>query len=125
MERAPTFDIYLSGPTVGVLDFNRLAFQKASRLARACGLACFSPVELEGFGSAPWKATTLLCVRALTYSRELVQLEGWESCAGSRLDYEIAKGLGLSITGWTMTAKHLEKIIELSGMDRYGAHLVL
>lgn len=89
--------VYLSGPMSGRTNWNRDAFMDAQARVGKKDVLVFNPhfngVEM----SAPWKEHMRADIRNLMDCDILVQLPEWELSRGARLEWEVAKAIGLEI----------------------------
>jgi hypothetical protein len=104
--------VYIAGPMTGVKDWNFPAFFEAEKTLVSMGYEVINPahnngenleIALENAGSpdAP-KRDWLYYIRRdlpqLLYCDVICLLPNWELSKGANLEYQVAKGIGLSIT---------------------------
>lgn len=98
--------VYVSGPMTGLPDFNRAEFSRVARGLRAGGaLRVFDP-SFGADGSKPHEAHMLRDLHELTsnmdgrpYYDAIVQLDGWESSYGARVEAAVARACGIEAVG--------------------------
>lgn len=89
---------FLSGPMRGIKDHNYPRFQMVADYVRAQGSEVFSPHEAyEGDQSRPLADYYLWNLPSLLESTDVVFLPGWQNSSGARIEYLIAKDLGLNL----------------------------
>lgn len=88
----------------GLPEFNRPAMNRAARLLREAGFDVFNPAEL---GMDDWKAGMRQCVKALPDCDTLVQMTGWQSSRGAKVEHELAVMLGLEVTDFHILERHI------------------
>ena len=99
--------LYLSGPMTGIRDFNRPAFQEATKRLRALGHSVIDPTEMDlvpSVASAPevdhlWRMFLVRDVAMiLTCTLDaLVVLPGWWRSRGARLEVLAGRLVGLAV----------------------------
>lgn len=89
---------YIAGPMRGVEDHNYPRFQKVADYIRAQGSEVFSPHEAyEGDQGRPLADYYLWNLLSLIEATDVVFLPGWHNSSGARIEYLIAKDLGLQL----------------------------
>lgn len=113
------FTLYIAGPMTGLPHFNRVAFERASRVLRVSGFNVVSPVELDDAEGIDWEAEEAAARvdpeayrQSETHRRFLLRdliailenevdaiwvLDGWEHSKGAALEVHIARAVGLPI----------------------------
>lgn len=90
---------YIAGPMRGHEDHNYPRFQKVADYLRAqSGVEVFSPHEAyEGDQSRPLADYYLWNLPSLLEATNVAFLPGWQNSSGARIEYLIAKNLGLQL----------------------------
>lgn len=89
---------YIAGPMQGVDNHNYLRFQAAADYIRSMGTEVFSPHEAyEGDQTRPLADYYLWNLPSLLESTDVAFLPGWQNSSGARIEYLIAKDLGLNL----------------------------
>jgi hypothetical protein len=103
---------YISGPMRGVTDFNFPRFRKAAEYIRTYGNDVWSPHEAFG-GRQDHPLVDYLKedLPALLEATDVAFLPGWQNSEGSRVEFLIAKMLGLTM--------HLVFFAQKEGSDEY------
>ena len=90
--------IYLSGPMANIADLNFPAFDKARDICLACGYEVVSPADLERNRSPrSYKENLRDDFRHLLECDQILMLKGWQHSNGARVEFVIAKAIGLLI----------------------------
>ena len=90
--------IYIAGPMTGRAQFNYPAFHQAATLLRAAGHVVINPAENPAPSCGSWLGYTRMSVAQVAGVDCLVMLPGWPFSKGARIEYLIAKLLGLGVT---------------------------
>ena len=91
---------YISGKISGlpyreVLSF----FHKAENIVLDAGMAPVSPTKLCQYDDAKkWEDYMLIDIEALFKCQHIYMLNNWEDSRGARIEHNIAKEIGLTIT---------------------------
>ena len=85
--------IYISGPVTGTEDYQE-RFSAAEQIINANAV---NPVkETAGIpDGSPWETYMKACMKILADCDAIYMLEGWTGSRGARLEYLVAKELGL------------------------------
>lgn len=90
--------VYVSGPMTGIPDLNFPAFDKARDICLACGYEVVSPADLErARGLLPYEEALRDDFRHLLECDQILMLKGWQHSNGARVEFVIAKAIGLTI----------------------------
>ena len=80
-EKAPRYDIYLSGPMTGLPNHGFDAFNAAARKLRAQGYTVFNPAETDGGDAASSREYYMrIDIAAILASDLVLLLPGWDYC---------------------------------------------
>jgi len=109
---------YVSGPMRGLPDMNFPRFRAVTAFLRAKeGQAVWSPHEaLDGAQDATLNEYFAEDFPALLEAHSIVFLPGWQNSAGARIEYLIAKELGLKM--------HLAIFVQPTNSDEYVHDIV-
>jgi hypothetical protein len=102
--------VYLSGPMTGIANWNFPQFNKAAQELRARGDMVSNPAEYGADPALSWAACLKRDIKDLVDCDILYQLPGWEHSRGARLEYEIARGLGLEIRTYDPLPRFSEEV---------------
>lgn len=90
---------YISGPMTGLPDFNRQAFiNKGAELA-LLGHDVVNPIANGQPLDASWEDHMRADIRLLMDCNAIHMLPGWANSKGARLEWWIARELGMAIEG--------------------------
>jgi hypothetical protein len=89
--------VYLSGPITGLPDLNRLAFELAAIDLRHKGYRVINPHEacIGLPPSSTWLDYMRVDIKALVMCDAIYMLPGWWKSRGARIEWVIAKMLGI------------------------------
>lgn len=87
--------VYISGPMTGLVDLNFPAFNEAERLLREAGHEPINPAR-HGRGE-PWQFYMRMALLDLADTEGVALLDNWRHSRGARLEYKIARELGLEV----------------------------
>lgn len=90
--------IYIAGPMTGRAQFNYPAFHQAATLLRAAGHVVINPAENPAPSCGSWLGYMRMSVAQVASVDCLVMLPGWPLSKGARIEYLLAKLLGLGVT---------------------------
>ncbi|WP_219118869.1 DUF4406 domain-containing protein [Janthinobacterium sp. UMAB-56] len=90
--------IYIAGPMTGHPQFNYPAFHQAASLLRAAGHVVVNPAENPAPACGSWLGYMRMSVAQVASVDCLVMLPGWPLSKGARIEYLLAKLLGLGVT---------------------------
>ena len=90
--------IYIAGPMTGRPQFNYPAFHQAATLLRAAGHVVINPAENPAPVCGSWLGYMRMSVAQVASVDCLVMLPGWPFSKGARIEYLLAKLLGLGVT---------------------------
>lgn len=93
---APTLRIYISGSIALDPDY-RAHFARAEEKLRRQRLHVFNPAKNEADPDKTWTDCMKHDIRQLLTCSAIYLLKGWRKSKGARLEYRIAKALGLII----------------------------
>ena len=88
--------VYLSG-SITLDPFYKEHFEKAEKKVKVLGFDCYNPTSLHLGENAEWSAYMRLDIIQLCKCDIIVMLKGWEESKGARVEYYLAKELGLLI----------------------------
>jgi nucleoside 2-deoxyribosyltransferase len=90
----------LSGPMTGHPDFNYPAFNRAGEQLRRAGFHVENPAENRAPSPAPtWQDWMRLSLAQLLRCDAVVMLPGWWRSKGARIEWAVAKLLGIPVFG--------------------------
>lgn len=89
--------IYIAGPMTGHPQFNYPAFHQAASLLRAAGHVVVNPAENPAPACGSWLGYMRMSVAQVASVDCLVMLPGWPLSKGARIEYLLAKLLGLGV----------------------------
>lgn len=90
--------MYLSGPMRGLEDFNYPKFNSLAKLYRDAGFTVHNPAEsFNGATDKQFKEYMRLDFEMVLDSDVIFMLIGWNNSEGARLEWQMAKALGLEI----------------------------
>jgi hypothetical protein len=89
--------VYIAGPMTGRPQFNYPAFHQAAALLRAAGHIVINPAENPAPACGSWLGYMRMSVAQVASVDCLVMLPGWPLSKGARIEYLLAKLLGLVI----------------------------
>ncbi|OYO27917.1 DUF4406 domain-containing protein [Janthinobacterium sp. PC23-8] len=87
--------IYIAGPMTGRSQFNYPAFHQAATLLRAAGHVVINPAENPAPACGSWIGYMRMSVAQVASVDCLVMLPGWPRSKGARIEFILAKLLGL------------------------------
>lgn len=87
--------VYLSGPMTGLPDYNYPAFNAEAARLRAIGYVVENPAENPEQDS--WRTYMRAALVQLLRCESLAMLPGWERSRGARIEYDLARDLGMSV----------------------------
>lgn len=87
--------IYIAGPMTGLPHFNYPAFHQAAALLRAAGHVAINPAENPAPVCGSWLGYTRTSVAQVANVDCVVMLSGWLRSKGARIEFILAKLLGL------------------------------
>lgn len=90
--------IYIAGPMTGRPQFNYPAFHQAAMLLRAAGHVVINPAENPAPACGSWLGYMRMSVAQVASVDCVVMLPGWPLSKGARIEYLLAKLLGLGVT---------------------------
>lgn len=85
--------VYISGPMTGKKDFNRPAFEAASKLVAASGFTPVLPVDfVDGKTYEQYLRDDLRLLLECDY---IYMLDGWQESKGAKLEHMVALACGI------------------------------
>ena len=100
---------FISGPMLGLPDFNYPAFHKAGEYLKSRGERFLSPAHGR-FGhprpaptpeeARPWEYYMRESIKQLVLCDRILMLPGWSNSEGSRIERDLANTLRISIEYW-------------------------
>lgn len=99
----------LCGPISGMEDYNEPAFAEAAERLRRVGMFVLNPLEISRDRSLPWGYYMALSTEAILYGDVdgLILLPGWLDSLGARIEYGIAKEMGLTCTEYAVIRENI------------------
>ena len=91
--------IYIAGAMSGLPELNYPAFHAAAKSLRDLGYAVENPAENPVPPCGSWEAYMRMALAQLVRCDEIHMLRGWSKSRGARLENQLAKELGLLISG--------------------------
>jgi hypothetical protein len=89
--------LYVAGPMSGLPDLNYPAFHAAARELRAAGHLVLNPAENPEPPCGSWLGYMRMAVAQVARADAVVLLPGWERSKGARVEFDLARGLGLEV----------------------------
>lgn len=90
--------VYLSGPMRGLPNFNYDLFNSTASAMREAGLVVLNPAEnFDGDTSREFGEYMRADIKMLLKAGSIFLLPGWQDSEGARIEYQIAKSLGLDV----------------------------
>ena len=89
--------LYIAGPMTGLPGNNYMAFNKAARLLRFFGHVVENPAENPEPPCKSWLGYMRMSLRQISTVDAVVMLPGWMWSRGARIEWLIAKLLGLRV----------------------------
>lgn len=103
--------LYIAGPVTGIPNDNKDAFTSALRRLIVAGY-CPSVPHLVVPSGASWEEAMKLSVALMMQADGVALLNGWQTSRGARIEYDLARDLGMPAYGvehWLTNAKHYLK----------------
>lgn len=88
--------IYVIGPVSGHDDLNVPAFEHARKALRESGFVPLVPHDFVPDG-ADWQAAMRRSLETLVKADGVAYLEGWQKSHGARLEWKVARALGIEV----------------------------
>lgn len=102
--------LYIAGPMTGYEDFNYPAFYVAAEQLRRAGFTVLNPAESDAPNDDPsWADWMRSAIAQVIRADGLALLPGWADSRGARVEYRLAKDLGLRtrlVRSWLTQADH-------------------
>lgn len=95
-DRAPAAKVYISGSITKDSDY-RAHFRTAEEKLWEMGMKVFNPAKFEADPNKTWEDYMRKDITELMTCRAIYLLKGWRKSKGARLEYRIAKALGMII----------------------------
>lgn len=91
--------IYISGPITGCKNSNRDAFEFASRRIYLNGATPINPFTVcaDVPDGSPWRVYMRECLRGELDADKVLMLKGWRRSRGARVEWILAKLLGIKV----------------------------
>lgn len=89
--------IYIAGPMTGIEDYNFPAFNRAAGMLRESGWVVENPADHGVVEGASWSDYLAYDLTRLGTCGAVYLLRGWQNSKGAKLEYLIAKELGMVI----------------------------
>lgn len=89
--------IYISGPMTGMPEYNFPEFNRITKEWRAEGWEVRNPAEKGELDGWEWEDYLRYDLIDVAQCDSLAQLRGWSKSRGAKLEYYVAKKLGLTI----------------------------
>lgn len=99
--------VYISGPMTGLPAFNYPAFFMAADIVRARGYEPINPADCAPEGWT-WEQYMRRALRMLADADAVWMLPGWQRSKGARLEFLVARELGLPISH--ISQEYLQKV---------------
>ena len=106
--------IYVIGPVSGFDDLNLPAFEEARRKLREAGYIPLIPHDFIS-ADADWQKAMRISLETLAKSDGIGYLEGWQNSHGARIEWKIARALGIEIAAvdsWCAASSHMSAMYE-------------
>lgn len=89
--------IYISGKITGTTDYKE-RFARAEEMLKSRGHEVVNPCHIDDGGETkPWEWYMKRCIPLLTECDGIYLLKGWSESRGARLEWMVAKGLGMNV----------------------------
>ena len=88
---------YLSGPMSGIPEHNFPAFHAEAARLRAAGYEVVNPAEMDHASGALWDECLRKDIVQLVTCEGIALMIGWEDSRGAKLEFHIAKELGMHV----------------------------
>lgn len=88
--------VYISGPITGLPGLNKTAFDSAAAELKAVGFEPIVPHEITAPGDT-WEEAMRSCIRAMMDADAVVMLRGWEGSKGAKIEYDLARAVGIPV----------------------------
>ena len=89
---------YISGPMRGLPDFNYPLFNSVAKTLRGSGHKVYNPAEnFDGDQTLDFSDYMHQDLTQLMDSDAVLMLPGWQDSEGARVEYQVAKSLGLDV----------------------------
>lgn len=90
--------VYLSGPMRGLPGFNYDLFNSVAMAMREGGLVVLNPAEnFDGATDLLFSEYMRADLKMLLKASTIFMLPGWQDSEGARIEYQVAKSLGLEV----------------------------
>ena len=88
--------IYIAGKVTGLPQEEVIEkFAQAQKNIEALGLEAVNPLEVVGDWQMPWNKAMRMCIAKLTECDAIALIPDWISSKGAKIEYDIAKQLGI------------------------------
>lgn len=92
---------YISGPMTGKPDHNYPAFHEVEEYLSSAGHKVLNPARnFDGRTDLEWETYMRKDVQDLLESTHVMFLPGWHNSRGARVEYQVAKSIGLEMQSW-------------------------
>lgn len=95
---------YISGKMTGLPDFNRLAFNEATRALRDAGHTVFNPADLT-IVNGTWEDYMKQDLIMMLQSEIVFTLDGWRESQGALLEVAIANKMKIPVLDYSIWLK--------------------
>lgn len=89
--------LYLAGPMSGLPELNYPAFHAAAAVLRGRGFTVLNPAENPAPDCGTWRGYMRMALRQLAQADWVAMLPRWERSRGARIEYRLARELGLRV----------------------------
>ncbi len=97
LQQAPVRRIYVAGPITGRKNLNKPAFAEASEQLRLDGWSVFNPAAANLDDGRPLPQIMVYCLMRVCEADAIAMLPSWWRSGGARIEWLLARYLGLRI----------------------------
>ncbi|PZQ77956.1 MAG: hypothetical protein DI563_02010 [Variovorax paradoxus] len=91
--------VYIAGPMTGMPDLNYPEFHSVAGYLRELGYQVENPAENPEPPCGSWEAYMRMAIAQLVKCDEVHMLRGWSRSRGAKIEHELARTLGLVVSG--------------------------